>query len=115
TAAEEVELACEVCGGKGFTKQTLFKTVPDVLAVNANKMAVVNWVPIKIDVPVIVPDGEFSLEKYMSKGLQPGEEELPEEPKSSAPAFVPDAEGMAQMQSMGFGKEACERALHATG
>lgn len=115
TGEEEVELACEVCGGKGFTKQTMFKTVPDVLAVNANKMAVVNWVPIKIDVPVIVPDGEFSLEKYMSKGLQPGEEELPEEPKSSGPAFVPDAEGMAQMQSMGFGKEACERALHATG
>ncbi|SPO07111.1 related to ubiquitin thiolesterase [Cephalotrichum gorgonifer] len=117
TAPETVELVCEACGAKeGFTKQTLFKTLPDVLAVNANKMAVVNWVPVKIDVPILVPEGEFSLEKYMSSGLQPGEEELPEAPPAGQkPAFVPDAAALEQLEGMGFPRARCERGLHATG
>ena len=117
TGEERVELACEACGdgSAGFTKRTLFKTLPDVLAVNANKMAVVNWVPIKIDVPVLVPDGAFSFDKYMSAGLQPGEEELPAEPKGQAPAFVPEPTALAQLEGMGFPRNRCERALHATG
>ncbi|KAL3952608.1 hypothetical protein ACCO45_012551 [Purpureocillium lilacinum] len=73
TGAEKVELTCTACGGKdGFTKQSLFKTFPDVLAVNARKMTVVNWVPIKVDVPVI-------------------------------------------LEGMGFPRNRCEKALHATG
>lgn len=116
TADETVELACEACGGAdGFTKRTLFKTLPEVLAVNASKMAVVNWVPIKIDVPVVVPEGEFRFDKYMSAGLQPGEEELPEEPKERKASFVPDATAVAQLEGMGFPRNRCERALHATG
>ncbi|KAK1248960.1 hypothetical protein MKX08_007180 [Trichoderma sp. CBMAI-0020] len=116
TAPEKVELTCSSCGSKaGFTKQSLFKTLPNVLAVNARKMAVVNWVPIKIDVPVIVPDEPFLLDSYLSKGLQPSEELLPEEPENQAPAFVPDAAGIAQLEAMGFPRNRAEKALHATG
>ncbi|OAQ75602.1 ubiquitin C-terminal hydrolase [Purpureocillium lilacinum] len=116
TGEENVELTCTACGGKdGFTKQSLFKTFPDVLAVNARKMTVVNWVPIKVDVPVIVPDEPFLLDSYLSKGLQPSEELLPDEPEGQAPAFVPEPTALAQLEGMGFPRNRCEKALHATG
>jgi ubiquitin carboxyl-terminal hydrolase 5/13 len=76
---------------------------------------VVNWVPIKVDVPVIVPDESFALDEYLSQGLQPSEEALPDEPEAAAPAFVPDANAVVQLEAMGFPRNRCERALHATG
>jgi ubiquitin carboxyl-terminal hydrolase 5/13 len=116
TAAERVELTCSACGSKdGFTKQSLFKTFPEVFVVNARKMTVVNWVPIKVDVPVIVPDESFLLDDYLSKGLQPSEEILPDEPAAAAAAFVPDPAAFAQLEGMGFPQVRCEKALHATG
>jgi ubiquitin carboxyl-terminal hydrolase 5/13 len=116
TAAEKVELTCSACGSKeGFSKQSLFKTFPDILVVNARKMTVVNWVPIKVDVPVIVPDEPFLLDNYLSKGLQPSEEQLPDEPEAQTPAFLPDAAALAQLEGMGFPQNRCEKALHATG
>ncbi|KAF4471147.1 ubiquitin thiolesterase [Fusarium albosuccineum] len=116
TATEKVELTCSACGSKdGFTKRSLFKTFPDILAVNARKMTVVNWVPIKVDVPVIVPDEPFPLDSYLSRGLQSGEEQLPDEPETKASAFEPDATALAQLEAMGFPRNRCERALHATG
>ena len=115
TAAENVELTCPGCGSKdGFTKQSLFKTFPEVLVVNARKMTVVNWVPMKVDVPVIVPDESFALDQYLSMGLRPAEELLPDEPDAKEPAFVPEAEAIAQLEGMGFPRNRAERALHAT-
>ncbi|KAB5539298.1 hypothetical protein GE09DRAFT_1138254 [Coniochaeta sp. 2T2.1] len=119
TAEEVVDLQCESCGSKGFTKRTLFKTFPEVLVVNARKMAMVNWVPVKVDVPVIVGDEPFELDNYISPGQQEGEELLPEEQGSgaggAAPAFVPDPAALAQLEAMGFPAVRCEKALHATG
>lgn len=116
TGAEIVELTCSACGSKeGYIKQTLFKTFPDVFAVNARRMAIVNWVEMKVDVPIIVPDEPFDLDAYLSKGQQPEEELLPEEAAPAAPAFVPNAEAMAQLEAMGFPPVRCEKALHATG
>ncbi|KAL2756071.1 hypothetical protein ACRALDRAFT_2104451 [Sodiomyces alcalophilus JCM 7366] len=116
TAEEVVELTCSACGSKdGYTKRSFFKTFPEVLAVNARKMAVINWVPVKIDVPVIVPDEPFALDAYLSAGIQPAEEVLPDEPESSAPAFVPNPEALATLEAMGFPRNRCEKALHATG
>lgn len=116
TAEEVVELTCSACGSKdGYTKRSLFKTLPENLVVNARKMAVINWVPIKIDVPVIVPDEPFLLDDYISKGLQPSEETLPDDVEESAPAFVANPEASSQLEAMGFGRNRCDRALHATG
>ncbi|KAK4194816.1 putative ubiquitin carboxyl-terminal hydrolase [Triangularia verruculosa] len=119
TATEIVELTCAACSSKGgFTKRTLFKTFPNVLVINARKMAVVNWVPVKVDVPVIVDDASFALDSYLSKGQQPDEESLPEDEgagASNVPAFVPNAEALAMLEGMGFPTVRCEKALHATG
>lgn len=118
TAEEVVELTCTACDSKeGFSKKSLFKTFPEVLAVNAQRFALVNWVPTKVDVPVIVGDEAFQLDKYLSHGLQPGEEPLPEDAASDTakPSFAANPESMSSLQEMGFPPNRCERALHATG
>ncbi|KAF2635788.1 hypothetical protein P280DRAFT_522720 [Massarina eburnea CBS 473.64] len=117
TADEQVELTCGACGSKGFAKRSMFKTVPAVLAVNARRFEVVNWVPTKQDVPVIVDDASFSFDAYMSKGLQDGEELLPEDADSGGAAnkWVPNEAGLSMLEAMGFPRVRCEKALHATG
>ncbi|KAJ4287502.1 ubiquitin C-terminal hydrolase Ubp14 [Collariella sp. IMI 366227] len=118
TVPETVELTCSSCGSKdGFTKQQLFKTFPDVLVVNARKTAVINWVPVKVDVPVMVGDEPFPMGAYISKGQQTDEEVLPEETvtASNFPAFVPNQEALVTLETMGFPRVRCEKALHATG
>lgn len=117
TADEMVELTCGSCGSKaGFTKKSMFKTFPAVLAVNARRFELVNWVPTKQDVPVIVDDEPFSFDAYKSSGLQAGEEELPEDADTgAAPKWVPNEAALSMLEAMGFPRVRCEKALHATG
>lgn len=116
TATETVELTCASCGSKaGFAKRSLFKTFPKFLAVNARRFALVNWVPQKLDVPVVVGDEPFRLDAYASKGLQNGEEQLPEDVAAAAPHFTPNEGALSQLEGMGFPRVRCEKALHATG
>lgn len=116
TKPEAVELTCASCGSKdGFTKRSLFKTFPNTLVVNARKMAIENWVPRKVDVPVLVGDEPFDLDAYLSPGQQPNEEPLPEDAASASPAFHANEAAVEQLMAMGFPKNRCERALYATG
>ncbi|KAI9878811.1 MAG: hypothetical protein M1830_010495 [Pleopsidium flavum] len=116
TGEEQVEFTCPGCGSKdGFTKRTLFKTFPDILAVNARRFELVNWVPTKLDVPVVVEDEPFDLGTYQSFGAQDAEELLPDNGALSAPAFLPNETALAQLEGMGFPRVRCEKALHATG
>lgn len=118
TADEVVELSCGACGSKdGFSKRSLFKTFPTVLAVNARRFELVNWVPTKQDVPVVVGDEPFSFDAYKSSGIQPGEQELPEDADTGAASnkFVANPDAMSMLQDMGFPPVRCEKALHATG
>ena len=115
TAFEVVELTCPACGSKdGFTKRSMFKTFPSTLAVNARRFELVNWVPTKLDVPVVVGDQPFDLAVYKSPGLQPGEEFLPED-ATAATAFAPNIVALGQLEAMGFPRARCEKALYATG
>ncbi|KAB2569861.1 putative ubiquitin carboxyl-terminal hydrolase 14 protein [Lasiodiplodia theobromae] len=117
TASEVVELTCAACGSKdGFTKQSLFKTFPSVLAVNARRFELVNWVPTKLDVPVVIGDEAIPFDAYKSHGLREGEELLPEDADAGAPnKFVPNEAALGMLEAMGFPRVRCEKALHATG
>lgn len=117
TAADTVELTCAACGSKdGFSKSSKFKTFPRNLAINARRFELVNWVPTKLDIPVQVSDGAFDMSAYMSSGLQPGEEELPEDAEGpTAGGFVANEAALSQLEAMGFPRVRCEKALHATG
>ncbi|KAF2876802.1 hypothetical protein BDV95DRAFT_625943 [Massariosphaeria phaeospora] len=117
TAEELVELTCGACGSQaGFTKKSMFRTFPAVLAVNARRFEIVNWVPTKQDVPVIVDDGSLSFDAYKSSGLQEGEEALPEDAAAgSGPKWAPNEAALGMLEAMRFPKVRCEKALHATG
>jgi ubiquitin carboxyl-terminal hydrolase 5/13 len=116
TSPEAVELTCPACDSKdGFIKQSLFKTFPQVLAVNARRFEIVNWVPTKLDIPVVVGDAPFDLDRFLSKGKQDHEALLPEEANPAAPTFVPNEAAVGQLEAMGFPRVRCEKALHATG
>jgi ubiquitin carboxyl-terminal hydrolase 5/13 len=114
TAPEIVELTCPGCGTQdGFSKRTFFKTLPQELVVNARRFELVNWVPTKLDIPVLVDDSTLDFSSYLAWEHDPNEEELPEVEESVA--FVPNAEALNQLLSMGFPTIRCEKALHATG
>ncbi|OBT82065.1 hypothetical protein VE02_08874 [Pseudogymnoascus sp. 03VT05] len=116
TAEEVVELTCVSCGSKdGFNKRSLFKTFPAVLAVNARRIMAVNWVPTKVDVPVIVGDDPITLDSYKSLGKQDTEELMPEDAASAQPSFTANPEALSNLEQMGFPAARCEKALHATG
>lgn len=117
TDAEMVELLCPACGSQdGFTKRSLFKTFPTILAVNARRFELVNWVPTKLDVPVEVGDEAFDMDIYRSKGVQVGEELLPDTTDDDeSSAFSPNSAALNDLETMGFPRNRCLKALHATG
>ncbi|KAI9452342.1 ubiquitin carboxyl-terminal hydrolase 14 [Russula earlei] len=97
-------------------RQARFATFPDTLVIHAKKFQLVNWVPAKLDVPILLPDGDtIVLDQYLGKGLQTGETELPEDApaETNLPEFNQAA--LAQLEAMGFPLIRCQKALLATG
>ena len=95
-----------------------------------------NWVPTKLDIPISLPPSDILiLDKYVGKGLQDTEVELPEDKPGKdtlqtyegsvlnlcvipeEPSVLPglNAEAMAQLEGMGFPTVRCQKALLATG
>jgi len=114
---EALEYLCPSCSKSvQALKQTKFASLPEVLVVHAKKFQLVNWVPAKLDIPVILPpDDELVFtERHLGRGLQPNETELPNENLApSLPQFNEAA--MAQLEGMGFPTIRCQKALLATG
>ncbi|TQS36040.1 hypothetical protein Golomagni_03521 [Golovinomyces magnicellulatus] len=116
TSEELVELICSGCGSKsGFLKRSLFKTFPEVLVVNTRRFNILNWVPTKVNIPVILEDEPISMDCYMSHGHQPWEELLPDETTTTELVFSPNEDSLIQLESMGFPRNRCIKALHSTG
>lgn len=115
TSEEVVDLTCPGCGSKdGFSKRSLFKTLPQQLAINARRFELMNWVPTKLDIPVMVGDDPLELSPYMSTEHDESEELLPEDGDTSE-AFAPNPAALDQLLSMGFPSVRSEKALYATG
>ncbi|KAJ9476857.1 Ubiquitin carboxyl-terminal hydrolase 14 [Pseudozyma hubeiensis] len=126
TAPEELEYNCPSCCNKvTATKRTLFTTFPQVLALQVRRFQLLNWVPQKVPVPIVVPiDTPLDLDRYLGRGKQAHEEELPEDEAAAAAAggggsasAEPewDAGVMSQLTSMGFPEIRCKKAMLATG
>ncbi|KAJ3522864.1 hypothetical protein NM688_g8810 [Phlebia brevispora] len=117
TGVEALEYTCPSCHKQVIArKQTRFATFPQVLVVHAKKFQLVNWVPTKLDIPIVLPEGDvLQLDGYIGHGLQPGETELPEDKDASSDLPEFNAEAMAQLEAMGFPTVRCQKALLATG
>lgn len=114
TAEEVVELSCPECNSHdGFLKRSSFKTLPQELAINARRFGLVNWVPTKLDIPVIVDDEPIDFGSYLAGEHDANEEILPEVEEDVA--FKPNPLAMDQLLGMGFPTVRCEKALYATG
>ena len=112
-------------------RRTRFSAFPRYLAVAVARFSVgADWLPRKLDCSV-EPPLQLSLEHLRATGLQPGEQEMPQDPPgeggatggntaaaapaAAAPAPVaPDEALVAQLVSMGFSENGSRRAAVAT-
>lgn len=116
-AEETVEgFSCSRCKEPTtVTKSTKFATFPKVLVVALLRFDITQLGPEKLDIPVQVPANQsIDFAKYQFKGgIQPGETPLPEDAQPSQPAV--DEEAAVQLESMGFPRVRCVKALKNTG
>jgi ubiquitin carboxyl-terminal hydrolase 5/13 len=95
-----------------------FKTFPDYLVLQMRKFVMeAGWVPKKLDVYVDVPD-IIDISHMRSKGIQPGEELLPEgasgDNKAEPVHPVASEDIVSQLASMGFNYLHCQKAAIST-
>lgn len=82
-------------------RTTRLSTFPDYLVIQLKKFTVrEDWVPIKLDVAVEMPD-LLDLAPLRGVGPQPGEEPLPELAGGAVPAPVIDEGVLSQLVDMG--------------
>ncbi|KAG2682055.1 hypothetical protein I3760_11G172800 [Carya illinoinensis] len=89
---------------------------PDYLVLHMRKFVMeAGWVPKKLDVYIDVPD-IIDISHMRSKGLQPGEELLPDVPEGDREPNkpLPDEDIVSQLVSMGFNHFHCEKAAVRT-
>ncbi|XP_007466736.1 PREDICTED: ubiquitin carboxyl-terminal hydrolase 13 isoform X2 [Lipotes vexillifer] len=110
-------------------KTSRFASFPEYLVVQIKKFTFgLDWVPKKFDVSIDMPD-LLDINHLRARGLQPGEEELPD---ISPPVIIPDdskdrlmnqlidpsdidESSVMQLAEMGFPLEACRKAVYFTG
>ncbi|NWX53508.1 UBP13 hydrolase, partial [Promerops cafer] len=116
-------------------KTSRFASFPEYLVVQIKKFTFgLDWIPKKLDVSIDMPDF-LDISHLRARGLQPGEEELPDiappivipdDPKvdeirllcfrrSFLVALDIDESSVMQLAEMGFPLEACRKAVYYTG
>ncbi|XP_046993258.1 ubiquitin carboxyl-terminal hydrolase 5 [Schistocerca americana] len=94
-------------------KTTRLASFPDYLLIHLKKFTLRDdWVPIKLDVAVEMPD-TIDLAALRGGGPQPDEEPLPEAPATIEMPPL-DENLISQLVDMGFPPEACKRAVYFT-
>ncbi|KFU84197.1 Ubiquitin carboxyl-terminal hydrolase 13, partial [Chaetura pelagica] len=112
-------------------KTSRFASFPEYLVVQIKKFTFgLDWIPKKLDVSIDMPDF-LDISHLRARGLQPGEEELPD---IAPPIVIPDdpkdcynllsslldnpnidESSVMQLAEMGFPLEACRKAVYYTG
>ncbi|XP_067009453.2 ubiquitin carboxyl-terminal hydrolase 5 [Anabrus simplex] len=94
-------------------KTTRLSSFPDYLLIHLKKFTLrEDWVPIKLDVAVEMPD-VIDLATLRGSGPQPGEEPLPDL-TDDAPAPILDQAVLDELVRMGFPLEACKKSVFFT-
>lgn len=93
-------------------KSSGFKTFPENLIINTQRIKLENWVPTKIDVPIDIPY-ELDLSNLTAPKFSQDEKQLPK--KETKPEFIPNPEALGQLRAMGFPEARCVKALYYTG
>ncbi|KAL9660412.1 hypothetical protein QQ045_025226 [Rhodiola kirilowii] len=95
------------------TKTAGLTSFPDYLVLHMRKFVMeAGWVPKKLDVYIDVPD-IIDISHMRSKGIQPGEELLPEADAASreeSTQVSASEEIVSQLESMGFSRLRCQKA-----
>ncbi|GEQ71156.1 hypothetical protein JCM33374_g4837 [Metschnikowia sp. JCM 33374] len=116
-AKEPIEnYKCENCGdSKSTAKQEGFVTFPQNLIVSVQRITLENWVPVKQEIPIAIPE-EIDVSCFKAPSFGEGETEIkPEEQSKCADKFVPNEEALSLLLGMGFSEPRCMRALYNTG
>eukprot|EP00164_Ancoracysta_twista_P002700 GFYU01003594.1.p1 GENE.GFYU01003594.1~~GFYU01003594.1.p1 ORF type:complete len:771 (-),score=253.40 GFYU01003594.1:21-2333(-) len=113
-STEIVEFSCPNCNEKTQAKKgALLASFPDTLVVVMTRLSFEGWVPKKLMVHVDVPE-TIDLEKFRARGLQSGESAMADGGgATAAPAGppMPSDESIMMLESMGFPRNRCIRAL----
>lgn len=114
-AEEKIEnYQCDACGKVcTATKREGFRTYPQNLIVNVQRIALENWVPVKREVPIAVPE-QIDLAAYRAPTFSEGEVVL-DTNEAQEERFVANQEAMSMLLSMGFSEPRCMRGLYNTG
>lgn len=106
---------CDTCSEKTVAVQTPgLRSLPETLVVNAKRIKLENWVPVKIDVPIKLED-VIDVADYVGTTFGEDEIEVRGDPAPSGTQFVPDAEAFEMLLGMGFTDVRATKALFHTG
>lgn len=104
------------CGKCNQTTEAIkscgFKSYPEVLIVNVKRIKLENWVPVKVDVPIKVPE-EINLSHFKAEVNEELEVEQPA--GAGGNKFEPNPDILNNLIQMGFPEPRCIKALYTTG
>ncbi|CCH43508.1 Ubiquitin carboxyl-terminal hydrolase [Wickerhamomyces ciferrii] len=112
---EEIEWKNSKNENEIIEKQVFFKTYPKYLVTSIQRIQLENWIPIKTDVPLSLPDS-FNIQDYQpSSIIEQDEVEIHEDDQETTNKFEPNTESLNNLLQMGFPESRATKALYITG